>query len=169
MAAETFPASVSKTGASRVLAKPSEEFWLAEDDGAFVRGEICFFSDEFGAYRELLDNYHCHVVWNYAAITNATVEKWSKDAEKVPLPRFAMLHSNRVAGADYLVVRSNLPGMSQLISSLVQPMPFDPWTDAVSPLESALSDCASRWQRKWFMQPQYLEPAKAVIYATFAR
>ncbi len=147
-----YPSDVFKKGRKTILANPSGEFWLSEDRGSFTRGDICFHSNVPPLFDGFLRSYECRVIWNYSSIVNASIEKWSRENAEDPGRSSVVQHVNRIAGADYFILKSSLHGMSGFFRYIKNGMDFHSWVHDIDPVEAAVNDAKKYWGKRWFME-----------------
>ena len=141
----------TRKGRVRLLV-PSAEFWNAENDGDFVRGEIFMASDALPPLSACIGECELRVLWNYARVVPASSEAWVRTSLCSPAPKFLVQSTNRIAGSEYLIVRANNAGMVQLISEFFPALAFAEWKGDRDGVDEAATDAGTHWKSKWFVK-----------------
>ena len=158
-----FPSVLSKNGNKINLIAPSADFWLSEDGSGFVRGDICFYSPHMPEFTGFLASYESRVIWNYSSVLNPAIEKWSKESHSNQDQRFIVVHTNRLAGFDYFMIKATPSGLIAFWNFLKNGMQFRAWDEDNAPIEAAIEDSKVHWGKKWFMRDDIFAQSLAAI------
>jgi hypothetical protein len=159
-----FPSVLSKNGNKVNLIMPSADFWLRRNASDFVRGDICFYSQHIPAFDGFLASYESSVIWNYSAIINPAIEKWSKENHSNQGQSFIVVHTNRIAGSDYFIIKATSSGLIEFWNFLKSGMQFRAWDEDNAPIEAAIEDSKVHWGKKWFMDDRIFAESLEAIH-----